>query len=67
MIDSNNHQEIIKLRENESYYSPSINFNEDQIEICPQQQNEINIIKELLNNPNEYKLYEINYQQKEYQ
>ena len=62
----NNNIEIIKLRSQEIFYIPSILFNQNQIEICPQQ-TQINILEDLTNKPNEYKLYEIEYQLQHYQ
>ena len=64
--EENVKEEIIKLRPEEDFYIPSILFNQNKIEICPKQ-TEINILEDLINQPDEYKLYEIKYQQKQYQ
>ena len=70
LIDSNDQEEIIQLRQNEDFYFPLIKFNNYQIEICPSQNaeiNQMNIIKDLINQPYNYKLYQIKYQQKQYE
>ena len=46
--EENNKEEIIKLRQEEDFYIPSILFDHNQIEICPNN-TEINILEDLIN------------------
>ena len=66
LIDSENKEEIIQIQENQNEYIPSILFDKTTIHICPNNTN-INIIKDLFDEPYNYRKYSIEYQLQKYQ
>ena len=67
-INSEYKETIIHLSKNNqsNVYTPSITFNENLIDICEETDSNIDFMKEWILNPEEYKLYSIKYQGKEY-
>ena len=62
-------EKSIQLKENRKEEYPFlISFNDNQIQICNEEynQNTIEFIKDLLEEPTNYKLYKIHFQEKEY-
>ena len=66
LIDSENKEEIIQIKENQNEYIPSILFDKTSIQICPNNTN-LNIIKDLINEPDNYKYYSNEYQLNHYE
>ena len=56
----------VKLKGNQEEYPCSISFENNKIHICQNNQNSIHFIRDMINNPNEFKEYSIQYQEKEY-
>ena len=68
IIDEQNKETIVNLPNNQQdEYIPSITFNTNTITICKQENNTIQFIKQWLNHPEEYKIYEIFFQGKRYE
>ena len=64
-IDSNNEETILKLREETEIYTPCIQFDENKITFCEEtDENAIHFIKEWITQPDEYKIYQTNFQGK---
>ena len=66
-IESDESKQIIQLKEKQEEYIPCISFRNNDIIICDETIDSIHFIKELLDHPEEYKLYSIRYNDKEYQ
>ena len=67
--DEENREIPVKLRDNDSEYSynPSISFDDKYISICEENEKSIQFMKEWIEEPEEYKMYSVQYQRKEYQ
>ena len=68
-IDSQNKEIIIHVnKQEEDYYPLTISFDSNEISICNNNENEnvIHFMNDWISNPDEFKLYEIHYQEKEY-
>ena len=66
-IDSENKETTIKLSENDNEeIDPCISFNGNFISIGQQNENAIHFMQEWISKPEEYKLYSVMYQGKEY-
>ena len=66
-IESDESKQIIQLKEKQEEYIPCISFRNNDIIICDEKIDSIHFIKELLDHPEEFKLYSIRYNDKEYQ
>ena len=66
VIDSENNETIIKLQDNpQEEYTPCISFNDNFISICKEEQeNTIHFIQQWLENPENYSLHTILFQNK---
>ena len=64
----NEQETIIKLSDDhQNFYSPTISFSGNKITICPTSQNDsIEFLKEWIENPDEFKIYEIEFLNKQY-
>ena len=68
LIKSDTKEEnVIQLKENQEEYIPRISFNGSKIIICKETEDSIHFIKELLEEPEDFKFYSIRYNNKEYQ
>ena len=56
----------VKLQDNKEEYPCSIAFENNKIIICQENPNSIKFIKDLINNPEEFKEYSITYQETQY-
>ena len=68
ILNYQNKEQIIKLNENQQdeYLPITISFDMNEIIINQQTQNSIDFFNDWINQPDEYKEYKINYQNKEY-
>ena len=66
LIDSKGNKQVIEIQENIKHYPVSIEFNQNEIQVCQQNHtsNNIYFMKEWLENPNYFKFYEIHFQGK---
>ena len=60
-------ENVILYKEDQEEYIPCISFIDNQIIICEETEDSINFIQELLDEPEDFKLYSIRYNNKEYQ
>ena len=69
VIDSNKKKIPIQLEEKKKEYIPCICFNQNEIKVCQnlKDENTIHFIEDWIKNPDEFKLYTITYNNKEYQ
>ncbi|MBQ4122167.1 leucine-rich repeat domain-containing protein, partial [bacterium] len=64
-IDSEKKETPIQIKENQEEYVPSISFQNHSVTFCDEE-NRTNLIKELYEHPEEYKEYQILFQDKSY-
>ena len=67
-IDSEKRETIIQLNNNkQDWYSPVISFRDNKITVCPEDKEDaIEFIEELVEESRRFKIYEIQYQDKDY-
>ena len=64
-IDSNKIETSVQIKDKQKEYIPSISFQNHHISFC-EEEDSINLIKELYDNPEEYKEYQILFQDRSY-
>ena len=66
LINTENKEEFFKLIDDKEEINPCISFNGNFIEIGRENDKTIHFMKEWIENPEEYKMYSVQYQGKEY-
>ena len=66
-IDSQNKETIIKLTEDQEEYIPCISFETNIIQFCQNNDKSIHFLKQMFEHQDEFKLYTVHLQNKEYQ
>ena len=71
LIDSENKETLVQLSENkqeeEEFYIPCISFNGNFISVCQNSDTAIHFMEDWLTQPEEFTLYSVKFQGKEYQ
>ena len=66
LVDQDNNSTIITLHDNQQEYVPCVQISQDVIHVCEEGEKSIHFIEEWIENPEEYKMYRVQYQGKEY-